>query len=220
VSQSSEAVATAEPPVLTYGAELRRKALHFTALGYPIGILLVDPPLSLVILWAMAALAVGLDVARQRVPAVKRVMLDVVGSIMRPEEIPPAGGPLVFNGAVWMCIAAAVCATLFPAPIAAAALIMQQMGDAAAAVVGRRYGQVRWPGQQKTLEGSLALAVVGFVSAWLLSQLPVPGVEPALPIGRLALGAFAAAAAEALPIPPNDNIRVPLLAGAVMLLMG
>jgi dolichol kinase len=168
----------------------------------------------------MAALAVGLDVARQRVPAVKRVMLDVVGSIMRPEEIPPAGGPLVFNGAVWMCIAAAVCATLFPAPIAAAALIMQQMGDAAAAVVGRRYGQVRWPGQQKTLEGSLALAVVGFVSAWLLSQLPVPGVEPALPIGRLALGAFAAAAAEALPIPPNDNIRVPLLAGAVMLLMG
>jgi dolichol kinase len=206
--------------VLSYGAELRRKALHFTALGFPIGILLVDPPLSLVILWAMAAVGVGLDVARQRVPVVKRVMLGAVGSIMRPEEIPPPGGALVLNGAVWMCVAAAACATLFPAPVAAAALIMQQMGDAAAAVVGRRYGRLRWPGQRKTLEGSLALAATGFASAWLLSHLPIEGLTEALPVGRLAIGAVAAAAAEAVPIPPNDNIRVPLLAGAAILLAG
>jgi dolichol kinase len=220
VSPPSEAIASPASPVLSYGAELRRKALHFTALGFPVGILLVDPPVSLMILWAMAAAGVALDVARQRVPAVKRVMLRAVGSIMRPEEIPPPGGPLVLNGAVWMCVAAAVCATLFPAPVAAAALIMQQMGDAAAAVVGRRYGRLRWPGQNKTLEGSLAMATTGFLSAWLLTLMPVAGVAEALPIVRLAVGAIAAAAAEALPIPPNDNIRVPLAAGAVMLVAG
>jgi dolichol kinase len=147
-------------------------------------------------------------------------MLRAVGSIMRPEEIPPPGAPLVLNGAVWMCVAAALCATLFPAPVAAAALIMQQMGDAAAAVVGRRYGRLNWPGQKKTLEGSLALAVTGFVSAYLMSLLPIDGLTEALPLGRLALGAVAAAAAEAMPVPPNDNIRVPLVAGAVMLAVG
>lgn len=220
MSSSSEAVATPASPALSYGAELRRKALHFTALGFPVGILLVRRPVAIPILLAFAAVGVALDVARQRVPVVKRLMLSAVGSIMRPEEIPPPGGPLVLNGAVWMCVAAAACGILFPAPVAAAALIMQQMGDAAAAVVGRRYGRVRWPGQRKTLEGSLALAATAFASAWLLSLLPIEGLAEALPIGRLAIGAVAAAAAEALPVPPNDNIRVPLVAGAAMLAVG
>src|SRR5688572_11108771 len=114
-----------------------------------------------------------------------------------------------------MCIAAALCVILFPAPVAAAALIMQQMGDAAAAIVGRRYGTVRWPGLRKTLEGSLALAVAAFASAWLLSGLPVEGLSDALPVSRLAAGAVAAAVAEALPVPIDDNLRVPLIAGAV-----
>jgi dolichol kinase len=220
VTAPSDAVATAPPSGLSYGAELRRKALHLTALAFPIGIVLASRPVALAICILLALSAVALDVLRQRSTTVRGPFIRVFGSLMRPEEIPTPGAPIVLNGAVWMCVAAALCVILFPAPVAAAALIMQQMGDAAAAIVGRRYGSTRWPGVRKTLEGSLAMALAAFASAWLLSQLPVDGLSDALPIGRLAAGAVAAAVAEALPVPIDDNLRVPLIAGAVMLLVG
>ncbi len=209
-------MATASPRGLSYGAELRRKALHLTALAYPIGIVLAPRPVALAICIPLALVAVTLDVLRQRSAAVRRPFLKVFAPLMRPEEIPEPGAPLVLNGAVWMCIAATLCVILFPAPVAAAALIMQQMGDAAAAIVGRRYGTIRWPGLNKTLQGSLAMAAAAFASAWLLSLLPVEGLAAALPLSRLAAGAVAAAIAEALPVPIDDNVRVPLIAGAVM----
>jgi dolichol kinase len=220
VNAPPDVVATAPPRGLSYGAELKRKALHLSALAYPIGIVLARRPTALAVVIPLALIGLAVDVARQRTDLVRKPFLRVFGSIMRPEEVPTPGAPLVLNGAVWMCVAAALCVLFFPAPIAAAALIMQQMGDAAAAIVGRRFGTIHWPGQRKTLEGSVALAATAFASGWLLAQIPVEGLAAALPVGRLAAGAVAAAVAEALPIPMNDNIRVPLAAGAVMLFVG
>jgi len=219
VSARPHAVATAPAGGLSFGAELRRKALHLTALGFPVGIVLVRRPIALAILITMAVVAVALDVLRQRSDVFRGPFLKVFSGLMRAEEIPDRGAPIVLNGAVWMCIAAAACAILYSAPIAAAALIMQQIGDAAAAIVGRRFGKNKWPGLRKTLEGSAALAVAAFSSAWLFAQLPVDGLSEALPVGLLAAGAVTAALAEALPMPVDDNLRVPLLAGAAMLLV-
>ncbi len=203
-------------PALPYAAELRRKALHLGALVAPVGILTLGRETALVGLVPLAAVGVGLDVARQRVPAVRRTILRAFGPIMRPEELPEAGGPLILNGAVWMCLSAVLCAAVFPAPVAAAALTMQMVGDGAAAVVGRRWGRTRYPWSRKSAEGSAALFATALAGGWLLARLPVPGLDAALPLGRLALGALAATVVEALPIPPNDNLRVPLAAGLAM----
>ena len=208
-----------EAPPLSYGAELGRKALHLGALAYPLAILALGRT-SLWGLVPLAALAVGLDVARQRSAAVRGPLLRVFGPIMRPEEVPPPGGPLVLNGAVWMTLAAVACAALFPPAVAAAALAMQMLGDGAAAVVGRRVGRTKWPGQQKSVEGTAAFVVVALATGWALAQLPVEGLAAALPFGRLLAGALAAAVVEALPVPPNDNLRVPIAAAAAMLLVG
>jgi dolichol kinase len=218
VTSHTDAVATAPANGLSYVAELRRKSLHLTALGFPVGIVLVRRPVALAILISLAVFAVALDVLRQKSSAVREPFLRVFGGLMRPQEVPADGAPLVLNGAVWMCVAAAACAVLYPAPVAAAALIMQQMGDAAAAIVGRRYGTIRLPGLDKTLQGSAALAVVAFATAWLFARLPVEGLAESLPASRLAAGAVAAAIAEALPLRVDDNLRVPLIAGAAMLL--
>jgi dolichol kinase len=207
-------------PALSYGAELRRKALHLGALALPVGLLVLGREAALWVLVPLAAFAFGLDVARQRSPAFRGPILGLFGSIMRPEEVPPPGGPLVLNGAVWMLLAAAACTALFSPALAAAALAMQMVGDGAAAVVGRRVGRVRYPGQTKTLEGTAAFFVVGLATAWLLARLPVEGLAEALPLGRLAVGALAAAVVEALPVPPNDNLRVPVAAAAAMLFVG
>lgn len=201
-------------PHIPYRVELQRKAIHLGALVLPFAILALPRPLALGALTALAAVAVGLDVARQRVPSIRRLVVDrVFGWLMRPEEIPPEGGPLVINGAAWMCVSAALCAWLFPPGIAAAALAMLMVGDGAAAVVGRRFGRTKWPGSVKSFEGSVAYAVTAFLTG--LAVVAFPGSE--LTVGVCALGAVVGAVVEAVPIPLNDNVRVPLISGLAML---
>jgi dolichol kinase len=202
------------PSLISYSAELKRKALHLGALVIPLGIVVLGQTVALWLLVPLATVAVTLDVLRLRVPAVHRAINWVFAPIMRPEEQPPFGGPIVINGATWMCVSAALCAALFPEPVAAAALAMLMVGDGAAAVVGRRFGRTRYPFSEKSVEGSAAFFVTGLLAALPFGMLAVPAV--ALP--ALAAGAGTAAIVEALPLPINDNVRVPLVAGATMLL--
>ena len=203
-------------PVLPYTAELQRKAIHLLALVLPASVLMLPRPVALGGLTALAALAVGLDMARQRVPAARRLLVDrAFGAMMRPEELPPEGGPLVLNGAAWMCVSAALCAWLFAPGVAAAALAMLMVGDGAAAVVGRRFGRTKWPGSLKSVEGSLAYAVTAFLVGLGVVAWPGSGVG----LGTVALGAVVGAAVEAVPIPLNDNVRVPVLSGLAMSLV-
>lgn len=204
-------------PVLPYTAELQRKAIHLLALVLPASILALPEAVAQGGLAALAALAVGLDVARQRVPAVRRLLVErAFGGMMRPEELPPEGGPLVLNGAAWMCVSAALCAWLFAPGVAAAALAMLMVGDGAAAVVGRRFGRTKWPGSPKSVEGSLAYAGTAFLTGLAVVAWPGSGVG----VATVALGAAVGAAVEAVPIPLNDNVRVPLLSGLAMTAAG
>ena len=206
-------------PEISFRAELGRKALHLGALVIPFGILLLDGvtvggwPLSVAILVPLAVVALSLDVARVRSPAIRDFLHRWFGWMMRPEEVPPLGGPITFNGATMMCTSAALCAALFPAGIAAAALAMLMVGDAAAALVGRRYGRHRWPGSPKSVEGSLSYAVAAFAIGLAVVAWPGSGLSA----GVCAVGAVSGAIVEALPIPLNDNLRVPLLTGLAML---
>ena len=203
-------------PQIPYAVELKRKAIHLGALVLPASILVLPRPLALASLTAFAVFAVALDVAQQRIPAVRRLVVDrAFGWMMRPEEL-AVGDRLVFNGAVWMFLAAAACAWLFPPGVAAASLAMLMVGDGAAAVVGRRFGRTRWPGSPKSVEGSAAYAVTAFAVGALLASWPPAG----LGLAACAVGAVVGAAVEALPIPVNDNLRVPLIAGAAMALAG
>ena len=83
------------------------------------------------------------------------------------------------------------------------------VGDMLAAIVGKAVGRTRVFG--KSLEGFAAGFGGGFLAAWAL----VPG----LGAGPLALAAFAAAVVEILPIPVDDNFRIPLLSGLVLELL-
>jgi dolichol kinase len=202
------------PPLISYSAELKRKALHLGALVIPLGIVVLGRTVALWLLVPLAVVAVTLDVLRLRLPIVHRFINWVFAPIMRPEEQPPFGGPIVINGATWMCVSAAVCTALFPEPIAAAALAMLMVGDGAAAVVGRRFGRTRYPFSEKSVEGSAAFFVTALAAALPFGLLATPAV--AVPV--LAAGALTAALVEALPVAINDNVRVPVVAGGAMLL--
>jgi len=200
-------------PVFSYRAELLRKALHVFALVMPVGIVLIDRSITLPVLGALAVVALVADVARHRVRPVYEIVNAIFAPIMRPEEKPPFGGPIVFNGATWMCTSAALCVLVLPATIAAASLAILMVGDAFAAIVGRRWGRIRYPWSDKSLEGSIAFVVTG----WLIALPFGLAGDPVLGPGLLLLGAVISAAVEAVPLRINDNVLVPLAAGLVML---
>ena len=192
--------------------------MHLGALVLPLGILLFGRPAALLALVPLALLGMGLDIARQRHKATHRLIQRAFAPIMRPEEQPPLGGPLVLNGAVWMCLSAALCAAFFREPVAAAALAMLMVGDGAAAVVGRRFGRHRYAFSAKSLEGSVAFILTALLIALPLTLDLTPAYVALTPV-QWGVGAFTSAVVEALPLPVNDNLRVPLIAGLAMTLV-
>ncbi|MDR1993311.1 MAG: haloacid dehalogenase-like hydrolase [Nitrososphaerota archaeon] len=97
---------------------------------------------------------------------------------------------------------------LFPSPISGAAVAMFCLGDSAASLFGGLLSTSLPFNKGKTLEGSLA----GFVFAFLGGTFFVP------PLLALA-GAAIAMTIEALPLPFNDNVLVPLITGAALTLL-
>jgi dolichol kinase len=107
-----------------------------------------------------------------------------------------------------------------------AGVVCVGMGDAAASLIGRRYGRRKWPwAGGKSLEGSLAFAVavtIGLVfgKAWLhlgwdVAQPPRTVVEwitmAAVTVGKSALCAVGASLNEAVLTGGNDNVIVPVV---------
>ncbi|MFH1754652.1 MAG: phosphatidate cytidylyltransferase, partial [Candidatus Latescibacterota bacterium] len=110
-------------------------------------------------------------------------------------------------GSTYFMIAALISVLVFDKMIAISALTFLVLGDTAAAVIGKRFGKAAYWG--KSLAGSIACLlcciVIGFL---LLDNMPV-----------ILAGALAATIAEALPVPMDDNMRVPIASGFVMQFM-
>lgn len=123
-------------------------------------------------------------------------------------------------GAIYFPLAFSVIVLLFwGTPNRLVAVLMPlTWGDAAAAVLGRRFGQVRYSvlGHTRTLEGSVSMGIFSAVSVFLaLIWLP-----PHMAIGLAGIFALviaiAAAAVEAISLWGIDNLTIPAIAGAIL----
>ncbi len=195
---------------LPYAAELWRKALHVGALAIPLLIILLGKLGSIAFLLPLTLTALSADFLRARSAWLGVFIQRVFGSLMRPSELPPTGSRISVNGATWIFIAALLLVVIFPVRIAATALAVSMVGDAAAAVIGRRLGRNPWPGSNRTIEGTLAFLATGIATLSLFpSSTPWVGVA----------GVVCAAAAEIPGRLLNDNLRVPLTAATVMFVL-
>lgn len=206
----------ASNPSLSYTGEIGRKSLHLLALSIPLGMWGVGMPMALYLLAPAALLAVVADLLRSYSESFNTLIRWIFGPLMRPEELPEAGTEVRFNGATCVLVGAVLMVVLFPLRVAVPVLVMAMLADAAAALVGRRIGRHHWGSLSATVEGTAAFVGTGFA---------IMACFPAIAFGPAAVGVVVGAVVEALPIPVNDNIRVPVVAalmvvGAEALLLG
>jgi dolichol kinase len=153
-----------------------------------------------VVLAGATALALAVELARRTSSALAARFLALLGPLLRTGET----GRL--TGATSLAIGYTLAAVLLPGQPAVAGILFAGVGDAGAAVVGKRYGRVRYPGG-KSLEGSLAFLALCFLIAML-----VTGLGP--------WASLAAAAAltllEAPSLRADDNLYLPLAGAALV----
>lgn len=191
-----------------YGAELARKSVHFTSALCPIIYAFISWKLMMILVTPVIAIVVALDLGRYRVAWINALFAYCFGHMLRERE------HRTLSGATYVMLSVGICILLFPKPIAIAALLMMSVSDALASLVGMKAGGPRWIGD-KSVAGSAAF----FISAIAISWICLPDAK----LAGLAGAAFATFA-EATPLTcgkhiADDNLVVPLSAGAVMWLL-
>lgn len=179
------------------------------ALVIPLGMWGLGMPTALYVLGGCATLAVAADIVRAYSRSFNDWIRWIFGALMRKEELPERRNRVILNGATCVLVGALLLAVIFPLRVAVPVLTMTMLADAAAALVGRRLGRHSWGGLSATMEGSAAFVATG---------LAVMALFPTLAFWPAAASVVVAAVVEALPLPVNDNIRVPLSAAAVLVL--
>jgi len=192
--------------------EIRRKAFHIMAgmsipVIYYVFMILDQTWLATWILLAATLSILAVDIIRLRHQFIKIIFIDFFGPMMRRHEIS------ALTGATYLMISSLVCILIFTDSVAIAAISYLVIGDSLAAVVGRSMGRTKF--FEKSFEGAGAGLLGCLAVGTLIVNLP----HAELGYLQMASGALAAIVVEMLPIPLDDNIRIPLASGAVMHLL-
>jgi dolichol kinase len=164
----------------------------------PIWVFLMPPAPALLGLILATFVTVAIDLLRLSDRRLRSFFLRFFRSLIRPHEEEH------LLGSTHYMIAALLSVIVFDHDVAIAALGFLVLGDAAAAIVGKRFGKPLYWG--KSPHGSVAC--FGICLAVGIPLLGSPGLA--------LIGALAATLAEALPSPLDDNLRVPIFSGIAM----
>jgi len=186
-------------------SEYLRKLIHVANSLIPLAYLFVFPDRKgmLLYLGILTVIVLIVDLGRRSVRWITIFFDRFFNPLLRQHELQ---GRL--TGASWVFIGAWLTIFLFPKEIAVLSLLFLSLGDTAAALVGLRFGNTAIG--NKSLEGFLGGTVTCLLVALLFPRIPWLISFPA------AVGAMVV---ELLPIPVDDNLRIPLLAGVVMVLI-
>ena len=188
----------------SFRRELARKAIHLSSAAVPIALAFgIDRRLALLMLGVLVVAAIAVEAARALSPATASRFDSLFLPLLRAHE------SRRLTGATWLLVAMFAAVLFFPRDVAIVATWAAAVGDAAAALIGMRFGRLRSPRDGKSLEGSVACLLATLAGAVWLAHL---GPASAL------LAAVMATVAERIPWPHDDNIRIVAVVGVVMML--
>lgn len=176
-----------------------RRIVHLSALLVPILVELTSKVLILELLSLITIVFTLEEVLRLRgrhLPLITQFTL----RMSRSEE----RGRFIVRP-IYLAVGIILALLLFPRIISYASIAIGAVGDTVAAYVGGRYGHKHLM-RRKTLEGSIAGLIASLLSAYLL-------VSPLVAL----VGSAGATLMEVIDI-PNDNLTMPIAAGALMTL--
>ena len=183
-----------------------RRAFHLVAAsGATLLALAIPEPAYMTLVGGGALLSLAVDVGRQRAGFFNRIYLGIFRSILKPSETTD------ITGATYLLIAAFFAFYFFGMEVALPALMFIAVGDPMAALVGQRCPGPRFWG--KSPLGSLAF-VVASLAVWAILVAAGFGAWS----WAVVITAVVAAAIEFAPLPLDDNLTVPLIAGGFMTL--
>ena len=185
--------------------EYLRKLIHSCNLFIPLAylILFTDKLQMVSILIVLSLICLFIDVARHKIRWIRLIFETLFGNMLRSHEM---DGKL--TGATWVMIGSVITIALFSKPVAIISLIFMSLGDTAAGLIGQKFGKHKVG--DKSWEGFFAGLVVCFIVAINF---------PLLPLKISLAGALVAMIMELLPIPLDDNFKIPLGSGAIMMML-
>ncbi len=193
--------------------KIRRKLFRLVGLLFPL-LYVAGDALSEGAGWVAAASVLGLflvimftlEYFRFRRPGVNRWLFDRFRGFTKEKERGRISSTTLF---LLSCL---VTLLAFDKGVAIDAMLLLVFGDPIAEMVGLRWG--RTPLLGKSLEGTAA-----GLAACLAVTLPLAATPLGLSLPVILAGALAATFFELIPAPVDDNLLIPLGAGAVMALM-
>lgn len=196
------------PGQISFTSEIIRKCIHLASLTIPIAYFYVHREEALLFLVPATLFSIGIDVGRHYIPAIHRMVEQLLGRILRPHERRVG----LLSGATYVLISALICVAVFPKLITMTAFSILIVSDSSSAIFGRKFGKHRFI--DKSLEGTMAF----IVTAWLVILI-APKAGPALI--EYFIGAFAAvvggvAEAASVSLHLDDNFSVPISIGITM----
>ena len=133
------------------------------------------------------------------------------GLILRDHE--KSGG---LAGSFYLLVGCVTCVLFFSGEVAFLSLGFLSLGDSLAALIGKRFGKIRLG--KKSLEGSLACFLGCMVLVYFFADRGI-AAQQWLFWATCTSGALAATIAELIPGKIDDNLKMPIAAGVVMMLV-
>ena len=185
-----------------------RRLFHIVA-GSSIPIVgIFAPQVGMVVaLSVLSGGGLGLDLTRFRVPWVNRSFLRWLAPLLKHDE------GHRFTGATFLIVGGLFSFLFFGTQVAVPALLFLSLGDPAAAVVGRRLPGPRFMGKSPGGTAVFVLVSLAVVAALV-------GSDAIDYHWGLLVGAVIAGLVELASVPPDDNLSIPLTAGAAMHFLG
>ena len=98
---------------------------------------------------------------------------------------------------------------VLPVPYGYASIAILALGDGSAAILGKKFGRISFPWNKgKKVEGMVFGLFFGFLGAQIF-------VDPTRALASALVGMLT----ESLPLPPSDNVTIPLASGLTLLLI-